>query len=367
MQDNTYKHNKKTFRQKTVFAKYLNNWPDFADPASVGKKAAELFCSRTVDSCKHYKEAVAWYGALKAACALGDGGLIARLISKYDPFESTYSVLLESEGHVDNNVFGIVPLELFLVSGNKKYLEEGLSIAEHQFDFIDKQIRYAIDDMYMITSLQVMAFKCSGDLKYINTAAAMMSDYLTELQQDDGLFYHHRDFYHKWGRGNGWAAAGMTELLHVLPDSHSRYGKIMSGFLKMMVGLLKYRIKSGKDGGLWKQIIDSDDKRNWAETSGSAMFCYAFLSGVKRGWLDPSVYGQPARDAWIALCGRIDNNGKLKDISKWAYKPSSHPESGDRYDNDEENYYFERPKIKGDNHGQAPLMWTAAGLIGGDA
>ena len=343
--------------------KYFDILPDYADPEKVGRKMTELFCIGEIDNEKHYKEAVAWYGALETAGSLKDRKLIDRLEKKYQPFEASYTELLESEGHVDNNVFGIVPLELFIITGNEKYLKEGISIAGHQHDFIDKQIRYAIDDMYIITSLQVMAFRCSGEDKYINTAAETMSDYLDELQQPDGLFFHHRDFFHKWGRGNGWVAAGMTELLRVLPENHGNYKKIISGYLKMMDGLLKHRIKSGNDKGLWKQIIDSDDARNWAETSGSAMFCYSFVSGVQRGWLDPAVFGPPARESWTALCSRINKKGKLEDISKWAYQPFSHPEAGGRYDNDEENYYFERPKITGDNHGQAPVMWTAAELI----
>jgi rhamnogalacturonyl hydrolase YesR len=43
----------------------------------------------------------------------------------------------------------------------------------------------------------------------------------------------------------------------------------------MMKGLLSYQIKSGNGAGIWHQVIDSTDKSNWPETSGSAMFTYA--------------------------------------------------------------------------------------------
>lgn len=355
--------NKNKTAIKIIRDSILEGLPAFADPASVGRKLASLFCSEDNVNNKHYKEAVTWYGALETARVLGDNSLIRDLTDKYKALEGSYSELLESEGHVDNNVFGIVPLEIFLIDGNRKFLEEGLKIANHQCRFIEKQKRYAIDDMYMITKLQLQAFRCSSDIKYLDTAAATMTDYLKELQQPDGLFYHHRDFHHKWGRGNGWVAAGMAELLNVLPENHNDFPAVISGYKKMMKGLLEYQIREGTDKGLWKQIVDSRDSRNWAETSGSAMFCFAIISGVINGFLDSKIYGSAAREAWAALVSRLDSDGKLVDISRWGYKPLSHPESGDRYDNDEENYYFERQKVTGDNHGQAPMLWTASLLV----
>lgn len=37
--------------------------------------------------------------------------------------------------------------------------------------------------------------------------------YLDELQRTNGLFYHAPDVPYFWGRGNGWMAAGMAEVL----------------------------------------------------------------------------------------------------------------------------------------------------------
>ena len=33
------------------------------------------------------------------------------------------------------------------------------------------------------------------------------------------------------------------------------------------------------------------------------------------------------------------------------------------YAGDEVNYYFQRPRLTGDGHGQAPMLWTAAALL----
>ena len=39
--------------------------------------------------------------------------------------------------------------------------------------------------------------------------------------------------------------------------------------------------------GLWNQLIDEKDC--WTETSGSAMFTYAMILGVKNGWLEDFI------------------------------------------------------------------------------
>lgn len=71
--------------------------------------------------------------------------------------------------------------------------------------------------MYMITIVQSEAYKATGDPKYINRAAKEMVLYLDELQHPNGLFYHAPDVPYYWGRGDGWMAVGMTELLFNLP------------------------------------------------------------------------------------------------------------------------------------------------------
>lgn len=338
------------------------DWPAEVQPAVVGKKLAQVFLAETPADAKHYKVACAWYGALVVASKLGETDLVNSLIAEYDSYKSSWASLLAGTGHVDENVFGIVPLEISRHDDEALYLNEGLSIADHQVTNINSHKRFAIDDMFMITGLQVQAYRASGDEEYLDLAASVMVEYLNRLQQDDGLFFHHEDFHHKWGRGNGWFAAGMAELIRELPVTHNNYPAVRAGYEKMMNGLLSYQIKDGNGVGLWKQIVDSDDSRNWPETSGSAMFTYALISGVRAGWLDPASFGPAARAGWLALVGKLTAEGRLQDISDWAYKPASH-EGGPSYAGDEENYYFERPKLTGDNHGQAPMMWSAGALL----
>jgi len=99
-------------------------------------------------------------------------------------------------------------------------------------DGITTEARYWIDDMFMITALQVQAFRATGETKYLDRAALTMSAYLDSLQQTNGLFYHGTNAPFFWSRGNGWVAAGMTELLRSLPANHPQRPRILGGYQK---------------------------------------------------------------------------------------------------------------------------------------
>jgi rhamnogalacturonyl hydrolase YesR len=182
-------------------------------------------------------------------------------------------------------------------------------------------------------------------VEYINRAAREMVAYIDTLQNEDGLFYHAPDVPYYWGRGDGWLAAGMAELLQSLPEDNLYRPKIMNGYLKMMAALLKNQSSSG----MWRQLIT--DPEAWPETSGSAMFTFAFITGVKNGWIPASIYEPAAKKAWIALVGYLDENANLKEICEGTNKKNDH------------QYYLNRKRIKGDLHGQAPLLWCVDALI----
>jgi hypothetical protein len=129
----------------------------------------------------------------------------------------------DTANHVDVNVYGILPLEIFIQTRNQKYLTQGPGFADGQWenplpDGLTSQIRYWIDDIYMIGCLQVQAYRATGNMIYLERAASEIDSYIQKLQQPNGLFYHGIDAPFFWGRGNGWVAAGFAELPSVLPE-----------------------------------------------------------------------------------------------------------------------------------------------------
>jgi unsaturated rhamnogalacturonyl hydrolase len=345
---------------------YFSKWPAGTSPQEVGKRVAENFVARQFEWVQGkrqymiYPEACAWYGSLTVAQLTGDNDLKSRLIRKFDPLSTPEGAKhISQEPHVDYRVFGIVPLEIYMQTKEHTFLDLGAALADKQWDKttpdgITAEARYWIDDMYMITAVQVQAFRATGDTKYIDRAATTMAAYLDKLQQPNGLFYHAPDSKFFWGRGNGWVAAGMTELLRSLPKKHPQRARILSGYQKMMASLLKYQATDG----LWRQLIDHPDV--WAETSSTGMFTFAMVTGVKNGWLDRKSYGPAARKAWLGLVQHIDKDANVTDVCIGTNKANQ--EVGPNVDA-QLKFYLERPRRVGDLHGQAPILWSATALM----
>ena len=137
----------------------------------------------------------------------------------------------------------------------------------------------------------------------------------------------------------------MAEMLRDLPQDHPQRKRILAGYQKMMSALLKYQAKDG----MWRQLIDHEE--SWPESSSSAMFTFAMITGVKNGWLDAATYGPAARRAWIAVVGYIDQNQNITNVCIGTGKQNSY------------EYYMERKRLTGDFHGQAPVLWAASALL----
>ena len=338
--------------------KEFSNWPAGTSPTEIGKRVADRFAATphanfgksTPPDHITYPESVAWYGALTFARLSGDKELSSRLIQRFDPLFGEEAKLVPEPNHVDSTVFGSVPLEIYIETKDRKYLDLGQGLADKQWDNptadgLTNQTRYWIDDMYMITMVQVQAYRATGDQKYLDHAALEMVAYLQKLQQPNGLFYHAPDVPFFWGRGNGWVASGMAEILRSLPPNHPQRARIMEGYQTMMSSLLKFQ---GKDG-MWRQLLDHPEA--WPETSSTAMFTFAMVTGVKNGWLNEKSYGPAARKGWLGLVTYLEPNGDLRNVCEGTGKQN------------DLNYYLTRARNTGDLHGQAPLLWSASALL----
>jgi unsaturated rhamnogalacturonyl hydrolase len=333
---------------------YFSNWPEGTSPAEVGKLVAEHFVPSPHQYGKtiHYSEVGTWYGALTFAQLTHDDKLQAELIHKFEPLmpggaEADRTPLRH---HVDDSIFGIVPLEIGLETKDPKYLAEGKRWADRQWenprpDGLSAETRFWIDDMYMLTILQLEAYRATGDRKYLDHDAKEMVAYLDQLQQPNGLFFHAPDVPFYWGRGDGWIAAGMAEMLRSLPADHPQRARILASYRTMMASLVRFQRKDG----MWGQLIDHDE--SWPESSSSAMFTFALITGVKNGWLDAGVYGPAARKGWLAIVGYIDQNHDITSVCEGTGKQNDLA------------YYLARKRRTGDFHGQAPVLWAATALM----
>jgi unsaturated rhamnogalacturonyl hydrolase len=354
-------------------AKQINfgKWEKGFSPREVGDKLAARYAASPFTDfglklpATHitYPEACAWFGALKFAGVTANKELSAKLEQRFQPLLDSDRKLVPKPEHVDATVFGIIPLQLYQQTKKHFYLDYGLHFADAQWEMPDNaganeakyktlqedgyswQTRYWVDDMFMISAIQVQAFRATGNRKYIDRAAHEMVSYLNKIQQPNGLYFHAENAPFFWGRGNGWMAAGMTELLSDLPEDNPDKSRILTEYVKMMHTLKSYQNKEG----LWNQLID--DPACWSETSSTGMFTYAMVVGVKKGWLNEGEFKQVIRKAWIGLVGHINSKGDITDVCEGTNK------TNDR------QFYLNRKRITGDLHGQAPVLWAAAAFL----
>ena len=349
---------------------HFSDFPAGSGPVEIGNRVADRFIASphpnfgrpTPPQRITYPEICTWYGALTFAKESGNKDLTARLEKRFLPLFGEEAKLVPLPDHVDHTVFAAVPLELYMQTKGQKYLDMGVSFADKQwgppegpraneksYEYHKRgltwQTRMWIDDMFMITAVQAQAYRATGDRKYIDRAAKEMVVYLDSLQKPNGLFYHAPDVPFFWGRGDGWMAAGMSELLRSLPRDNPDRERIMQGYKTMMSSLLKYQ----SDAGMWRQLID--DAESWPETSSTGMFTFAMITGVKEGWLDANTYGPAARKAWLALVSYINENGDIREVCQGTNKKN------------DRQYYLDRERMVGDMHGQAPVLWCATALL----
>lgn len=326
--------------------------PVSPSPREIGAKAAAAYLGvtpileiRREYFGVHYADAACAYGTAKFAAITGDKALLDQVAARHARI-----TIGNNESHVDVCIYGVWPMEQGMRTGDAAMAARGAKFAENQWnkttpDGLTAQARYWIDDVWMIGALQVQAWRVTRDPKYLDHAALMARLYMERLQQPNGLFFHGPNARFHWGRGNGWVSAGLAELLSELPPSHPEYPAVLGAYQRMMAGLLKNQAEDG----MWRQLIDYPD--SWKETSGTAMFAYGMVIGVRRGILTDPAYTTAYQKAWAALSTYVQPDGKLREVC-----------AGTGQQNNAQ-FYLNRPRNIGDFHGQAPLLWFAGALV----
>jgi len=328
-------------------------------------EVAENVLTVPVDA--RYPTVCSYYGVLKFAELTENQKLIDAVKANYDACPVISEAIVHTDdktagadkrkqprtnriraGHVDWNVFGVLPFELYLQTKDEKYLKVAMELAEDEWAEPNAQgltayTRFWVDDMFMVGALQVQAYRASGKEIFLERGLTQLLAYAKILQQDNGLFQHTAEVPIFWGRGNGWAAAVMAMTLENMPKDNPRRQELMDVYMKMMAALKKYQAASG----LWHQIII--DPESYEETSSTGMFTYAIAKGVQNGWLDKS-YHATAMKGWNGLAKKV-KDGQVADICVGTGAKNNY------------NHYLNRPRKTGDLHGQAAFLWAGTAML----
>jgi len=311
------------------------------------------------DSTLHYAEIYTANAAIRFARITGNDSLFQALQDRYEAFMNDKSDLVRQEAHGFYRSAFLL-LEFYKYTGDLKYYQKALERVKEQrakwndVEYPDSYGRIRMTDGAFLTAVvETELYNLTNDSseKYIcvDRAARLLNAQIDKLQRKDGLFDHASNSKVTWSRGNGWIAYALTEGLVYIPETHPMKQKIMDAYLKFMDALIEHQT----DDGLWCQVINRPEaKNNFKETSGTAMFMYSLLTGIKEGWLNPNVYGPATLDTWKALVQKLTEDGSLKNVSKglWPNRYSKHYLNHDRI-------------ATGDMHGQSALLWCADLLI----
>ncbi|HSX52539.1 MAG TPA: glycoside hydrolase family 88 protein [Cellvibrio sp.] len=144
------------------------------------------------------------------------------------------------------------------------------------------------------------------------------------LDKKTGLLYHAWDESHLqrwanketglsphfWSRSMGWYAMALVDTLDYFPQHHPQRKELIRLLNQLAEALLKVQDESK----LWYQVTDQGKRYgNYLESSGSAMFAYAFAKGYNKKYL-PEKYKAIAADIFNSLVSRhteIDELGRL--------------------------------------------------------
>jgi unsaturated rhamnogalacturonyl hydrolase len=351
-----------------VISDFTTAWPSGKGPADIGPKAVSNFktylggmlpiTSNTYGGAG-YALAFTWFGALRFSKFVGDTTNNAYFITQFEPYASgSVTVDNGTSATVDSRAFGDLPLEIYQQNMDARCKTLGLARADMQWqnpnNGITKDARYWADDMYMITVLQVEAYRVTKDPMYLTRAATTMLSYQAMLQQTDGLFWHTMTSKAYWGRANGWVAAGAAELLVDLPAGTQR-DMVMAGFKKQLDGLLPLQVSGGTDDGMWRQVLNVSTAN--PESSCTAMFTFALTTALKNGWISGSSYSMAARRGWLAVANKTNAQGQLDRVCPGTgAAPAGTLQS-------QQQFYTSITLGSNDTHGQAPLLWLSHALL----
>lgn len=114
-----------------------------------------------------------------------------------------------------------------------------------------------------------------------------------------------------WGRGVGWWAMALVDLLALWPRSHPARGEIAALARDLLQAVVNV---ADPESGLWHQVLDQGGRPgNYPEASASAMMVYVLARGVGLGVAGREALGSAEkayRSVSLRLCRR-DDEGEL--------------------------------------------------------
>ena len=236
-------------------------------------------------------------------------------------------MLYTRQYHADDQAVGQMYCELYHKYGDKKMIVP----AQKQFDFILSHPSVSslkwpspyhldrwswCDALFMAPPVWAQLYKITGNKKYLNflmTEFKSTTDFL--FDKNENLYYRDQSFMGKldngtkifWGRGNGWAFAGLVNVMNELDPSTSEYLYFLDIYKRMAAKLITIQTPEGH----WAMSLLGQQFYPTPETSGTGFFTYGLAWGINSGILDENTYKPAVKKGWNSLVSHITQDGML--------------------------------------------------------
>ncbi|MHA4868202.1 glycoside hydrolase family 88 protein [Duganella sp. PWIR1] len=240
--------------------------------------------------------------------------------------------------HADDHIVGQTYAELYLQTRDPKMIAPLRAAFDDilanrrtgtlEFTVKGNQDRWSwCDALYMAPPAWLRLWAITGDQRYLDFAISewwVTSDYLYD--KEEHLYFRDSNYFDKreangkkvyWSRGNGWVMGGLVRVLQYLPENHPERPRFVQQYKEMSAKLLTLQ----QPDGLWRASLLDPATYPMKESSGSALYTYAFAWGVNQGLLDAKAFKPAVQKAWSALIANVQADGKLTHVQPIGLAP----------------------------------------------
>ena len=157
-----------------------------------------------------------------------------------------------------------------------------------------------------------------------------------------------------WLRALGWFSMAMLDTLNHAPDKGSdNWNHLKEMFINLQDSMLNFQDASG----MWYQLPAFPGKgKNYLETSGSSIFAYSMLKGLRTGILTDGKYLVAGKKAFEGICEKyLKTDGGTLSLDGICLVAGLGPEKNRRRDGTFD-YYMSEPIVKDDAKGVGPFI-----------
>lgn len=160
---------------------------------------------------------------------------------------------------------------------------------------------------------------------------------------------------HAWGRATGWFAIALVEVLDYLPRNYPGRQALIDQLNYFLEVLPKW---ADPQTGMWYQVLDCPEREgNYQEATCSIMFVYAFLKGLRMGYIDDShreyILGLYPKFIDRFIRENEDGTISMTDCCAVGGLGGKQMRKGDF------EYYLSEPIIENDCKGVGPFIWAS--------